>query len=104
MSTDRLTEILNYLSAMSRDVGEFRQETRARFDGLETRIEQVEIRIEKLETEMRAGFEQVRTDIRQPKRKIEILTEDSMELCVDGRDLRKRMEAVETKLRITDSV
>ena len=26
MSTDRFTEILNYLAAMSRDVGEFRQE------------------------------------------------------------------------------
>lgn len=29
MSTDRFTEILNYLSTMSRDMGEFRQEFRS---------------------------------------------------------------------------
>ena len=90
MSTDRLTEILNYLSAMSREVGDFRQETKSRFD--------------RIETEMRAGFEQVRTDVRQLKHKIEILTEDSMELRADQRDLRKRADVLERKVGVTDSV
>ena len=35
MSTDRLTEILNFLSAISRDIGAFRAETNARVDRLE---------------------------------------------------------------------
>lgn len=35
MSTDRTTEILNYLSAISREVGEFRTETNARLDRME---------------------------------------------------------------------
>ena len=35
MSSDRPTEILNFLSAISRDVGAFRTETSARLDRLE---------------------------------------------------------------------
>ncbi|MDQ3686318.1 MAG: hypothetical protein M3430_12080 [Acidobacteriota bacterium] len=35
MSTDRLTEILNYVTAISRDVGEFRADVNARFDRIE---------------------------------------------------------------------
>ena len=42
MSTDRLTEILNYLSAISREIGEFRAEVNARFSGVEARLERVE--------------------------------------------------------------
>jgi hypothetical protein len=65
MSIDRLTEVLNYLSAMSRDMGDFRAETKARFD--------------RIETEMRAGFEQTRTDVRHLSRKIELLNEASLD-------------------------
>lgn len=64
MSTDRLTEILNYLTAMSRDVGEFRQEfrqeikqfreeTNARFDKIEQRLDKIEQRLDKVEREYR---------------------------------------------------
>ena len=35
MSSDRLTEILNFLSAISRDIGAFRTETNARLERLE---------------------------------------------------------------------
>lgn len=35
MSTDRTAEMLNYLSAISREVGEIRTEMNARFDALE---------------------------------------------------------------------
>ena len=35
MSTDRLTEIINYLTTTSRDVGEFRAEVNARFGRVE---------------------------------------------------------------------
>ena len=38
MSTDRLTEILNFLSAISRDIGAFRTETNARLDRLEADV------------------------------------------------------------------
>ena len=46
MSTDRLTEILNYLSAISRDIGELRAEMRAKF------------------AEMQSNFDDIRSDIR----------------------------------------
>ena len=38
MSSDRLTEILNFLSAISRDIGAFRTETNARLDRLEADV------------------------------------------------------------------
>jgi hypothetical protein len=41
MSTDRTTEILNYLSAISRDVGELRTEINARFDRLEAEVTRI---------------------------------------------------------------
>jgi predicted nuclease with TOPRIM domain len=42
MSTDRTTEILNYLSAISREVGELRTELNARFSEVNTRLERIE--------------------------------------------------------------
>ena len=38
MSSDRLTEILNFLSAISRDIGAFRTETDARLGKIEARL------------------------------------------------------------------
>ena len=42
MSTDRTTEILNYLSAISREVGELRTDVNARFSEVNTRLERIE--------------------------------------------------------------
>ena len=53
MSTDRNTEILNYLSAISREVGEFRQETNARLDKVEQRLDKIEGQLDKAENEQR---------------------------------------------------
>jgi archaellum component FlaC len=83
MSTDRLTEILNYVSAISREVGLLRTEMNARFD--------------KLEIEMRAGFEEVRTDVRLLKRQFEVMAQDFMILRRDQRDLDVRLSAIEGK-------
>lgn len=62
MSTDRTTEMLNYLSAISREIGEFRQETNARFDRVEQRLDRVEQRLDKIEGRLdRAENEQRET-------------------------------------------
>ena len=60
MSADRFTEILNYVSAMSRDFGEFRQEfkqfraeTNAQFEKVEQRLDKIEGRFDKVENEQR---------------------------------------------------
>ena len=53
MSTDRFTEILNYLSAMSRDFGEFRQEFRQFREETNARFERVEGQLETLRSEQR---------------------------------------------------
>ena len=53
MSTDRNTEMLNYLSAISREVGEFRQETNARLDKVEQRLDRIEGQLDKAGNEQR---------------------------------------------------
>ena len=53
MSTDRLTEILNYLTAISRDVGEFRQEFRQFRNETNARLDKIEQRLDKVEREQR---------------------------------------------------
>ena len=80
MSADRFTEILNYLSAMSRDIGEFRSETKVRFDALEMRMGKLETRMDSLETRM-----------------------DSLEARMDSLEIRMnsletRMDSLETRM------
>lgn len=53
MSADRTAEILNYLSAISRDVGAFRAETQTRFDRLESRLKDVETDVREMRGEVR---------------------------------------------------
>ncbi len=125
MSTDRFTEILNYLSAMSREMGEFRAENKkqlgeinlrldtvekrldviekrldaveTRLDGMDTRLSGVEKRLDHFEIVMRAKFDDVSSDIRRLHHKFENVQEDSMELRIEQRDQRKRIEELERK-------
>ncbi len=53
MSKDRTTEMLNYLSAISREVGEMRAEINARFEGINVRLEKVETGIKEIKYELR---------------------------------------------------
>jgi septal ring factor EnvC (AmiA/AmiB activator) len=79
MSTDRLTEVLNYLSAISRDIGEFRAEVNARFDGLETRVGRLE------------------TEVRGILTRFDRLESRVLEIRADTRDLDDRVSALEGK-------
>lgn len=45
-------EILNYLSSIARDMGEFKQETLKRLDNLESRLSNVEERLKNTEKEI----------------------------------------------------
>ncbi len=49
MSEDRTTEILNYLTAISRDLGELRAEVKQ----ISTRLDQMEARLTSMEREQR---------------------------------------------------
>jgi hypothetical protein len=93
MSTDRLTEILNYLSAMSRDIGAFRAEVNARFDTVEPRVGNIEMQLR-----------EVRTDIRLMNRKFDVVAKGFMDLQAYQLDLEKRTETLERKAGITDPV
>ena len=104
MSTDRFTEIINLMSAMSREIGAFRTEVNSRFDRLEARVGNLEGRVGSLETEMRAGFEKVHTDIRLLNHKFDEFAIDVMDLRARQRDLGKRTEVLERKAGITDPV
>lgn len=55
MSADRTTEILNYLSAISREVGEMRQEMNARLSRLESDVRGIHTRLDRLEARILDG-------------------------------------------------
>jgi chromosome segregation ATPase len=111
MSTDRLTEILNYLSAMSRDMGEFRQEVRDRLDKIEARLDAVEARLDGMETrlgglekrfdyfemQVRSRFDDISADIRRLNHKFANVEEDTTELRIEQREQRGRIETLESK-------
>ncbi|HEX8472491.1 MAG TPA: hypothetical protein VF666_00520 [Pyrinomonadaceae bacterium] len=79
MSSDRFTEIINYLSAMSREFGEMRAEIRD------------------LRKEMHAKLDEVRGDIRHLARKVDIMNQDLLDLRASQRDLESRMDSLERK-------
>ena len=79
MSSDRFTEIINYLSAMSREFGEMRAEIRD------------------LRKEMHAKSDEVRGDIRHLARKVDIMNQDLLDLRASQRDLESRMDSLERK-------
>ena len=115
MSSDRTTEILNYVSAISREVGALRMEMKTRFEQLETEMgtvkaevgtvkaemrtgfAQLETRMSGIETEMRTGFEGVRGDVRHLGRKVDIMNQDLLKVRADQRDLEGHMDALERK-------
>ncbi len=84
MSTDRTTEILNYLSAISRDVGAFRAETQTRFDRLEVRLKDVE-------TDVR----EMRGEVRVIASRLDRLEARILESRADARDLEARVVVLE---------
>ena len=102
MSTDRFTEILNYLSAISREVGTFRTETNKRLDRLESKADGLASRMGQLETKVDTGFEEVNRRIRLLHHKFEFVHEDLTDVKVENRDLRKRVEVIEKKVGIED--
>ena len=59
MSSDRTTEILNYLSAISHDIGTFRAEVNTRFEQLEARVQTLAGEVRGLRDEMRSFSKQL---------------------------------------------
>ncbi len=86
MSSDRFTEILNYLSAISREVAELRAE-----------IKEMRAEIKEVRGEMRVNFEAVRGDVRHLARKVDVMNQDLLDLRANQRDLEGRMDALESK-------
>ena len=72
MSTDRLTEILNYLSAIGREVGELRAEMNARLERIERELRLQGRRLDRIEglvptTRGEVGELQERVDVLEGK-------------------------------------
>ncbi|MBA3240595.1 MAG: hypothetical protein H0T60_05140 [Acidobacteria bacterium] len=90
MSTDRTTEILNYLSAMSRDVGELRTDMRTGFSELRTEVGE-------LRTEMRTGFSELRKEVRALTNRLDRLQARVLYTHADVDELEGRVAALEGK-------
>ncbi|HEY0097543.1 MAG TPA: hypothetical protein VGB76_01205 [Pyrinomonadaceae bacterium] len=89
MSTDRTTEILNYLSAISRDVGELRTEVHSLRDEMSARFSEVNTRMDRIETEVtRLGREQ---------RLLNRIGSVMLETRADIEELQERVDVLEGK-------
>jgi DNA repair ATPase RecN len=86
MGTDRTTEILNYLSAISREVGEMRTEMNARFTRVEVRLDGVDSRLDRIEREMR-----------QHTKRLDRIEAMTLTARADVEDLQDRVDALEEK-------
>lgn len=101
MSADRTAEILNYLSAISREVGELRMEMRQRFERIENEMRQ---RFEGVTSEMRQGFKGaedeikgLRRETREVKRRLDRIEATVLVTNADVGDLDDRVSALESK-------
>lgn len=104
MSNDRTAEILQYLSAMSRDIGDFRAQMNARIDELQAETNK---RIDELRAEMNARFNEVNTrfdkadrEQKQIVRKLVRIEALTMNLRADSEETQERVEALEEKAGI----
>jgi predicted nucleic acid-binding Zn-ribbon protein len=86
MSTDRTTEILNYLSAMSRDIGEFRTETRTQIGELRTGMDKIGAEV----VEARLDLLPVRTELLN-------LRSEIREVNTSVRAIASRLDRLEAK-------
>ena len=84
MSEDRTTQILNYVSAMSREIGEWRTEMRTEIAGIRSDIEG-----------LRADVNQLRHEVKLVNKKLDVITLDLMTTRGSQRDLEQRMEELE---------
>ena len=71
MSTDRTAEMLNYLSAISREIGEMRTEMNARFDRIERELRQHTKRLDRIESMALAS----RADVEELQDRVDALEE-----------------------------
>jgi hypothetical protein len=86
MSTDRTAEMLNYLSAISREVGEFRAETNARLTEVNARF-----------TEMGTKFDRIERELRQHTKRPDRIEGMALASRADVEDLQDRADALEGK-------
>jgi chromosome segregation ATPase len=94
MSSDRLTEILNYVSAISRDIGIFRAEVNARLDQLEARVQSLEARMQGVEGEVRG----LRADVRTLTNQLNRFGARVLDIRADVDELQDRVTVLEEKL------
>ncbi|MFL6211868.1 MAG: hypothetical protein ACJ74W_23685 [Pyrinomonadaceae bacterium] len=110
MSTDRTTEILNYLTAISRDVGELRTEVKQlgtqlaqineRLTQVEARLDQVETRLEQLETrfeQMDARLGRMERAQRQHGQRFDRMVGTVLTMRADVEELQDRVAELEAK-------
>lgn len=86
MSSDRTGEMLNYLTAIIRDIGEFRRETKTRFDALEDRMTNMEERMGNLES-----------DVKQIRRDMKLLRDDIHHTRLEHEETKERVAELESK-------
>ncbi len=89
MSTDRTTEILNYLTAISRDIGEMRDEIKQ----INKRLEQIEMRVEQMD----GRLVRMERDQRQQIQRLDRIAGAVLTMRADVEELQDRVVELESK-------
>jgi chromosome segregation ATPase len=96
MSNDRTTEILNYLTAISRDVGELRRdvgELRVEVKQINTRLDQIESRL----TQLEARLTSIEREQRLQGKRLDRIEGISLIMRSDVSELQDRVSDFESK-------
>jgi chromosome segregation ATPase len=96
MSTDRTTEILNYLSAISREVGELRtgmNSLRTEVSQLRTEVTQLRTEVSQLRTEVNTRLDR----IERAQRLLNRMGSVVLETRADVEELQDRVDTLEGK-------
>lgn len=97
MSTDRTTEILNYLSAISREIGAFRTETNERFLAIETEVRDIRAEMRGMRTEMSEVRTEMRTLNENFDRRFDKLGRVFLDVRARTSELEERVHALDGK-------
>ncbi len=100
MSNDRTAEILKYLSAMSRDIGDFRAEMNKRIDETNQRVDELRAEMNARFSEVNTRFDKAEREQRQVMQKLLRIESITITNRADVEELQDRAVTLEEKAGI----
>ncbi len=95
MSADQWAEMQNYMSAMIREIGEFRAEARNQQEETRAEVRELRTQVEAIQTEVR----ELRTQVEATQAEVRELRTQVEATQAEVRELSKRVDAMQAEVR-----